>query len=355
MDRSYPSALRIKQRLQFRRRVAAATITVISACALAFAMGPDPAAVPAPAAPVSVSPAVPAAQPAAVAAPAARRVYRYSVVPGGALDRAELAHIIAGDKLVAAHYADFKVDAARPVTVTVTAARAVYVSYRKDGHIYWTAKKVMLQPGETLLTDGSNEMRARCANRISDVPRFPVEKQPPPIETLDKFGGGPDDDGEGSSIAFVSGPELEGFDDLPKLTGDPFQPVWPAEVPPGASDGPGPGTTPPPLGRAPGFPWPPMGWNGFPGLPPLPGATPEPPPVLTFASPPPLSRAIPEVPEAGTPPSEPGPFIPQPEPGQPTPPNPSLDLPPPGDVPEPATPWLVAVAALSMLGLRRKR
>jgi hypothetical protein len=349
MDRSYPSALRIKQRLQFRQRLAAGAVTAIAACAFAFAMGPDPA--PAVAAPAGTPSAAPVAQPAADATPAARRVYRYSVVPGGALDRAELAHVIAGDKLVAAHYADFKVDAARPVTVATP--RAVYVSYRKDGQIYWTAKKVMLQAGETLLTDGSNGMRARCANRISDVPRFPVEKRPPPVETLDRFGGGPDDEGEGSSINFVSGPELEGFDDLPPLGGEPAQPVWPAEVPPNPSGTPEPVRSPPPLERPPGFPWPPTGWNDLPGLPAPSGRTP--PPVLTYASPPPLSRAIPELPEAGTPPSEPGPFVPPPEPGQPTPPNPALDLPPPADVPEPATPWLVAVAALAMLGLRKKR
>ena len=352
MDRSYPSALRIKQRLQFRQRMAAGAITAIAACAFAFAMGPDPVQAPAATTATTMPSAAPVAQPAADAPPAARRVYRYSVIPGGALDRSELAHVIAGDRLVAAHYADFKVDAARPVTVA--APRAVYVSYRKDGHIWWTEKKVMLQAGETLLTDGRNEMRARCANRISDVPRFPVEKQPLPVDTLDLFGGGPDDETEGSSIAFVSGPELEGFDDLPKLTGEPFQPVWPAEVPPAAGGTPNPVRPSPPLARPPGFPWPPMGWDDVPGLPAPTGRTPAP-PVLTFASPPPLARAIPELPEAGTPPSEPGPFIPQPEPGQPAPPNPALDLPPPGDVPEPATPWLVAVAALAMLGLRRKK
>jgi hypothetical protein len=59
------------------------------------------------------------------------------------------------------------------------------VSYRKGDQVYWTAKKVMLAQGETLLSDGSNEMRARCANRISDVAQFPVEAQDPGAEVLD--------------------------------------------------------------------------------------------------------------------------------------------------------------------------
>lgn len=145
-------------------------------------------------APPSVTPApqaaqsAPAAAPAqaagqAAAQPAARRVYPYSVVPGGVADKEELARVIKKDKVVAAHYTDFAVDQAREVKVSKP--RAVYVSYRKGDQVYWTAKKVMLAEGESLLTDGSNELRARCANRISDVPRLPVEANGPTEEELD--------------------------------------------------------------------------------------------------------------------------------------------------------------------------
>ena len=114
---------------------------------------------------------------------AARRVYPYSIIPGGVADVAELTRVISADRVVAAHYADF--DVARARAVTVTKPRAVYVSYRKGDQVFWTAKKLMLAQGETLFTDGENEMRARCANRISDVPRFPVEAHGPSEAELD--------------------------------------------------------------------------------------------------------------------------------------------------------------------------
>ena len=110
-------------------------------------------------------------------ATAPRRIYPYSIVPGGVADRAELAQAIKADKVVADHYAGFDVDKARPVTVAKP--RAVYVSYRKDDKVYWTKKKLMLAEGETLLTDGVNELRARCANRISDTPMLPVSADEP--------------------------------------------------------------------------------------------------------------------------------------------------------------------------------
>jgi hypothetical protein len=83
-----------------------------------------------------------------------RRIYPYSVVAGGVGTRAELERIIRSDKVVAAHYAAFAVDKAQPVTVAKP--RAVHVSYRKGDQVYWTAKKVMLAQGETLLSDGQH-------------------------------------------------------------------------------------------------------------------------------------------------------------------------------------------------------
>jgi len=127
----------------------------------------------------ALSPTAPTAQQTA----SARRIYRHSVVPGGVADKVELARILRTDRLVAAHYATFNVDNAR--AVTVTSPRAVYVSYRKNDQIYWTSKKVMLEKGETLLTDGEHEIRARCANRISDVPQYPVEPHGPTEAELD--------------------------------------------------------------------------------------------------------------------------------------------------------------------------
>jgi hypothetical protein len=289
-------------------------------------------------------------------------VYRYSVVPGGAFDRAELAHVVRTDKVVAAHYADFDVERARPVPVS--APRAVYVSYRKGDKIYWTSKKVTLQAGETLLTDGLNEMRARCANRISDLPRFPVEQNAPDPGTLDLLVN-EEPEPDGSSIAFVGMPDPGLDDDLPGLGKQPALPIWPTAAPPRAADTPVPAR--PPLGGAPapGLPSPPMGWFGSPGLPPLAVHIPDT-RLLSSVTPPPLSRwtsvppdplldAGPEAPLTPPPVVDIEPFVPQPDPGHPVPPpNPTLD-PPPSELPEPSSAWLLAGALLTMLIQRTRR
>jgi hypothetical protein len=363
MHRSYPSALRIQQRVRFRRRVLAGAFAGLAVSAVAFAMTLErdafPAASPDVEVQATVAAAPAAAAPVAATAPPLRRAYRYSIVPGGAANQAELARIVRSDKVVAAHYAGFDVDKARPVTVA--APRAVYVSYRKGDKVYWTAKKVMLQAGETLLTDGANEMRARCANRISDLPRFPVETHPPRPEALDALEDG-QTEGE---IAYVSVPEEAEPGGLPRFADQSYQPVWPLAGNPPPADNPAPAPVPLPGAREPGLPWPQLVWLGKPGVPPQSGSTPGTPRLPAVA--PPVSGAVTVPPDpfpgldAGDPlvltptTSDPGPLIPKPDPGRPVPPSsPALDLPPPADVPEPATPWLLAAALVAMRTLRRK-
>ena len=183
---------------------------------------------------------------------AVRKVYPYSIVPGGVRDAAELARVIRTDFVVATHYAGFDVANAR--AVTVTKVRAVYVSYRKGDQVYWTKKKLMLAEGETLLTDGTNEMRARCANRISDVPQFPVESHGPTEAELDTVladateggslmavaaGMGDFDDGEGSGQRFqaASFPYAAGLD-LPRDTSAPERRLAQATAAPGLASSP---------------------------------------------------------------------------------------------------------------------
>jgi hypothetical protein len=174
---------------RLNKRLAAAGVLGVAACAAAFALAMRPSA---PAAPVAgVTALAAAAAPATAVQPVAeqaetkktRRVYPYSIVPGGVLDRRELAHAIVVDKVVAAHYAAF--EASKATVKTVAAPRGVYVSYRKGDKVYWTAKKLQLAQGETVLSDGQNEIRTRCGNRISDVPRLPVEAKGPSEEELD--------------------------------------------------------------------------------------------------------------------------------------------------------------------------
>lgn len=177
-------SLRLKKRLMGVAVLAAASCVAV----LALLLKPDQVLVARAGVADTTVPAlpVPAATPPSQAPTSptiARRVYPYSIIPGGVSGREELARAIKTDKVVAAHYASFDVDKA--VKLTVAKPRAVHVSYRKGDKVYWTAKKLMLAEGETLLSDGNTELRARCANRISDVPQLPVELNEPTAEELD--------------------------------------------------------------------------------------------------------------------------------------------------------------------------
>ena len=130
---------------------------------------------------------LPSPSPSPAPATIARRVYPYSIIPGGVSGPEELARVIKTDRVVAEHYASFDVDKA--IKLTVGKPRAVYVSYRKGDKVYWTTRKLMLAEGEMLLSDGRTEMRARCANRISDLPQLPVELNEPTAEELDSLVG----------------------------------------------------------------------------------------------------------------------------------------------------------------------
>ena len=110
-------------------------------------------------------------------------VYRNSVIPGGVHSPAELAAALQSDPVVAAHYKNFDVAAAR--LVQVEKSRLVHVSYRIGDNIYWTKKKVRLAAGEYLLSDGKHLVRTRCGNRIADEPEGPVLDYEPAPEMLE--------------------------------------------------------------------------------------------------------------------------------------------------------------------------
>jgi hypothetical protein len=101
-----------------------------------------------------------------------RPAYRYSVIPRGAFSGEELREALSIDGIAAGHHRAVVLDAVR--VETVTAPRQVYMSYRVGDDIAWTKHKVLLPAGETILTDGVNEIRARCGNGVSDVPREPT-------------------------------------------------------------------------------------------------------------------------------------------------------------------------------------
>jgi len=114
-------------------------------------------------------------------APFPRKIYPYSVIPGGAYSGEELARARRIDGVVAAHYSDFEAGA---VTVrTLPQDTYLYVSYRKSDRVYWTANKRRIPKGEVVLSDGKHLARTRCGNRLSAAPQLPIAAGPQPTET----------------------------------------------------------------------------------------------------------------------------------------------------------------------------
>ncbi len=114
-----------------------------------------------------------------------RPVYRYSVVPGGTHSPDELRDAIAKDAVVAAHYE--KLDQSRLRAEVVPSDRYVHVSYRKGDRVYWSSKKLLLRKGETILTDGTTQVRARCGNCIAEQPAGPTSAEEPDVVEFDRL------------------------------------------------------------------------------------------------------------------------------------------------------------------------
>jgi hypothetical protein len=79
---------------------------------------------------------------------------------------------------VAAHYAGFDYEHARVVRLAL--ARTAYVSYRIGNHVYWTRRRITLHKGEKVITDGKITARARCANRVEELPQQANSELEPP-------------------------------------------------------------------------------------------------------------------------------------------------------------------------------
>ena len=191
-----------------RRRRLRVLATITASCFLALIAGaihevwPRRAEVVADIASSFTTPAPAEVIPAVTASMPTRPVYRHSIVAGGAYSRHEVADAMRKDRVVAAHYQHVDLDKVH--ATTVTAARAVYVSYRVGDQVYWTKNRVRLSPGETVLTDGDTEIRARCGNLLSDEAQQPVAAQEPPLALLDQSGT---EDSGSSTIAGERNPE----------------------------------------------------------------------------------------------------------------------------------------------------
>jgi hypothetical protein len=112
-----------------------------------------------------------------------RAVYPYSIIPGGAVNRAELVAAAAHDPLVAGHYAAFRTSQTH--VIHLEQDMSAHVSYRLRDKIFWTTRKIVLKRGEALLTDGRELARTRCGNRISMDAAEPTSPLEPPLEAFE--------------------------------------------------------------------------------------------------------------------------------------------------------------------------
>jgi hypothetical protein len=113
---------------------------------------------------------------------AKRKVYPYSIVPGGA-ENVHEAKIDMSDPAVKVNYAGFNLDQLREEKLKTDLVG--YVSYRMGDRVYWTSKKLTLHAGEVVFTDGAHIARGRCLNCYSALPMSPVRPKEPTEKTLD--------------------------------------------------------------------------------------------------------------------------------------------------------------------------
>jgi hypothetical protein len=202
--------------------------------------------------------------------------YRYSVVPGGVHSAKEFDTAVVDDQLVRSHYSGVNAHDLR--LVKNTEAKLAYVSYRKNGAIYWTRTRVTIPENDDLMIAGREIIRSRCGNRVSYTARSPVipSKQDEPsesdLETHEQGGSGSSDKPEA--------PATRSESTVPVLSRRPAPPSFPSQprhgaaavgtVPPGgisAASPPGATSKSPPAGA--GIPsLPPAAGAGTPSLPP---------------------------------------------------------------------------------------
>ena len=113
-----------------------------------------------------------------------RPIFKYSIIRGGVRDARELQAAASRDPVVAQHYSDFRIAAAR--TVRLEKPLAMYVSYRRNNQVYWTKNRMVIPAGESLISDGENLARVRCGNRLSAIVAKPVAATDPTMEELNE-------------------------------------------------------------------------------------------------------------------------------------------------------------------------
>jgi hypothetical protein len=96
-----------------------------------------------------------------------------------------LIEAMAKDSVVAGHYAG--IDKANLKIGRLSEPLQAHVSYRIGDRVYWTKRKLTIQAGEQIVTDGKTLVRGRCGNNISVAPLLPTLDNEPKPDVFDSI------------------------------------------------------------------------------------------------------------------------------------------------------------------------
>lgn len=113
----------------------------------------------------------------------AHPVFALSVVPGGVWSPADVKRVTVDDYIVRTLYNSVNFGLVHEHRTKLD--MAVYVSYRRGQHVFWTKGAHTIKAGERLYTDGAHMIRGRCGNLLSLTPRYPTEPVEPTVQELD--------------------------------------------------------------------------------------------------------------------------------------------------------------------------
>lgn len=109
------------------------------------------------------------------ALPVARPVYGLSLIPGGVLDGTEFEARLLVDPVLKVWFGA----CSEPAFFNrMPYAMDVFSTFRRDGSIRWSTKKIHVKEGETYLTRCGRTILTRCGNEISWTPQIPSEDVP---------------------------------------------------------------------------------------------------------------------------------------------------------------------------------
>ncbi len=182
---SWPGRRRSRRRVRRRGIGAIVALLLVWAAVAAIGLWVTQSPEPDPAWPRAENIVVPATSPRSALGNETRPNFRYSIVEGGVHTGTEMRQAIDRDSVVASHYAGL--DPSRFRVERLPTRTVAHVSYRIGHEVFWTRKKLVLEAGEAVLTDGTNIIRARCGNRVAMEGHGPERSEEPDAEAFEQL------------------------------------------------------------------------------------------------------------------------------------------------------------------------